>query len=194
MKEFIIPAIMLLAASNAAAAGNLKFGNLEINPFVSARENYDSNIYLEMEGKNSSMINRTSLGADLLHKLGSRVDLSGGYALELLSYDESPTTNNADHHLAHLGARARLPKGMTVSVEDKYAETTDQATTQETDRAKRVQNDIKTRFEAPIRGKFGFALEAAHTYHNYLSTTNAVLDREELLSGFHRSLQAAVRA
>ncbi|HPO44266.1 MAG TPA: outer membrane beta-barrel protein [Spirochaetota bacterium] len=189
MKELIISAIMLLAASNAAATGNLKFGNLEINPFIATQENYDSNIYLEMEGKDSSMINRTSLGADLMHKLGSRVDLSGGYALELLSYDESPTTNNADHHLAHLGAKARLPKGMTVSVEDKYAETTDQATTQETDRAERVQNDIKTRFEAPIRGKFGFALEAAHTYHNYLSTTNAVLDREELLSGFDVTYQ-----
>ncbi|HOI41316.1 MAG TPA: outer membrane beta-barrel protein [Elusimicrobiales bacterium] len=183
MKEFIIPAILLLAASNAAATGNLKFGNLEINPFISTQESYDSNIYLEMEGKNSSMINRTSLGVDLAHKLGSRVDLSGGYTLELLSYDESPTTNNAAHSLADIGVKVRLPGKMTLSVTDKYAETTDQATTQETDRAERVQNNVTARFEAPIRGKFGFALEAGHTYHNYLDPANAPLDREELLSG-----------
>jgi hypothetical protein len=72
---------------------------------------------------------------------------------------------------------------MTVAVTDKYAETTDQATTQETDRAERVQNNATVRFEAPIRGKFGFALEAGHTYHNYLATANSPLDREELLSG-----------
>lgn len=181
MKKLILPAIMIFAASNAAAMGNLKFGNLEINPFVSTQESYDSNIYLEMDGKDSSMINRTSVGVDLLHKLGSRIDLTGGYTLELLSYDESPTTNNAAHNLANLGVKVRLPKKMTLTVEDKYADTTDQATTQETDRTKRLQNDAKVRFEAPIRGKFGFALEAAHTYHNYITVDS--LDREELIGG-----------
>lgn len=181
MKKLIMPAIMIFAASNAAAMGNIKFGNLEINPFVSTQESYDSNIYLEMDGKDSSMINRTSVGVDLMHKLGSRIDLTGGYTLELLSYDESPTTNNAAHNLANLGVKVMLPKKMTLTVEDKYADTTDQATTQETDRAERLQNDAKVRFEAPIRGKLGFALEAAHTYHNYITVDS--LDREELIGG-----------
>ncbi len=184
MKKLIIPAIMLLAASNAAAMGNLKFGNLEINPFVTTQESYDSNIYLEMNGKDSSMINRTSLGVDLLHKLGSRVNLKGGYTMELLSYDESPTTNNAVHNLANIGATVRLPRDMKLSVDNKYADTTDQATTQETDRAERIQNNAVARFEAPIRGKFGFALEAGHTYHDYVKVAaNDKLDREELLAG-----------
>ncbi|MDT8286798.1 MAG: outer membrane beta-barrel protein [Elusimicrobiales bacterium] len=181
MKKLIIPAIMFFAASNAAAMGNIRFGNLEINPFVSVEESYDSNIYLEMDAKNSSMINRTGVGVDLMHKLGSRIDLTGGYTLELLSYDESPSTNNAAHNLANLGVKVRLPKKMSLTVQDKYADTTDQATTQETDRAERIQNDAKVRFEAPIRGKFGFALEAAHTYHNYIKVES--LDREELIGG-----------
>jgi len=184
MKNLILPAIMILAASNAAAMGNLKFGNLEINPFVTTQESYDNNIYLEMDGKNSSLINRTTLGVGLLHKLGSRVDLNGGYTLELLAYDESPTTNNAVHNLANLGVKVRLPKSMTLSAENKYADTTNQATTQETDRAERIQNNATVRLEAPIRGKFGFALEAGHTYHDYVKVAaNDKLDRQELLAG-----------
>ncbi|KAF0125961.1 MAG: hypothetical protein FD189_1956 [Elusimicrobia bacterium] len=184
MKKLIIPAIMMVAASNAAAMGNLKFGNLEINPFVSTQESYDNNIYLEMKGKNSSLINRTGIGVDLLHKLGSRIDLSGGYTMELLAYDESPATNNAVHNMAGLGVKVRLPKNMSLSVDNKYADTTDQATTQETDRAGRIQNNATARFEAPIRGKFGFALEAGHTYHDYVKVAaNDKLDRQELLAG-----------
>lgn len=182
MKNLIIAAVLLMPAV-ATAQGNIKFGNLEVNPFVSTQETYDSNIYMTKTQRKSAMINRSVMGVDLVENLGSRYDLKAGYNMELLGYSRETDDNNAAHHNAMLGFAAKLPKGMGFKVDDKYSQTTDQATTQYTERAKRVQNVMGMSFNAPLRGKFGFNLAVQHTYHNYISN-NPTLDREELLMGF----------
>lgn len=182
MKSILIAALML-AAANAGAMQNIKYGTLEINPLVSVQQSYDSNIYLTKNAPKSAWINRTGLGVDLMNKVGSRLDLRGGYTMEFLSYSRATNINNATHHLANLGAEARLPKSVTATLNDSYMQTTDQATSELTARALRVQNTAVFGVEAPIRGKFGFNLAAQHIYNNYLAAVNNALDRQEMLAG-----------
>jgi len=181
MKNLIIAAALLMPAA-VQAQGNIKFGNLEVNPFVSTQESYDSNIYLTGTERKSAMINRSAIGVDLNHKLGSRYSLKGGYNMELLGYSRESNINDAVHHNANAGAVAKMPNDITVMVEDKWKQTTDQATSQEIERAKRVENTVAFNLNAPVRGKFGFTVAVQHVYNNYLSN-NPTLDREEIQAG-----------
>ncbi|OGR71449.1 MAG: hypothetical protein A2179_07260 [Elusimicrobia bacterium GWC2_63_65] len=183
MKNLLIAIALVLPAANAAAQQNLKLGTLEIHPQVAMQASYDNNIYLVKQAPKGAMISRNAFGVNLLNKVGSRLDLRGGYTLELLGYGANKANNDAAHHLANLGAEWRLPKNMSVSIDDSWMQTTDQATSELTARAKRVQNTAAFGFEAPIRGKFGFNLAAQHTYHNYLVGANSSLDRQEMLVG-----------
>jgi len=182
MKNLLIAALMLLPLT-AGAQQNLKIGNLEINPFLSTQESYDSNIYLTRDEAKSALINRSVIGVNLVENLGSRYDLKGGYNLELLGYSRETEINNAVHHNADLGFKGNMPKGITVTVDDKWKQTTDQATSQEIERAMRVENTANFAFNAPLRGKFGFTVAAQHVYNNYLDTAYGTLDREETQVG-----------
>jgi len=181
MKNLLIAALMLLPLT-AGAQQNLKIGNLEINPFLSTQESYDSNIYLTKDEAKSALINRSVIGVNLVENLGSRYDLKGGYNMELLGYSRETEINNAVHHNADLGFKGSMPKGITVTVDDKWKQTTDQATSQEVERALRVENTANFAFNAPLRGKFGFTVAAQHVYNNYLDN-NPTLDREETQVG-----------
>ena len=183
MKNLIFAAVLLTPAF-AGAQQNIKFGNLEVNPFVSTQESYDSNIYLTKDLRKTALINRSALGVDLVENIGSRYDLKGGYNLELLGYSRETEVNNATHHNANLAFTGRLPKEITVTAGDNWKQTTDQATSQLVQRAERVENTAAVNVNAPIRGKFGFNLAAQHVYNNYLASINSALDREEFLTGF----------
>lgn len=182
MKNLIIAAVLLMPAA-AGAQGNIKFGNLEINPFVSTQESYDTNIYLTRDARKSAAINRTVLGVDMMEKFGSRYDLKAGYSMELLGYSRETSVNNATHHNANIAATGKLPKSITVMVDDKWKQTTDQATSQTIERAERVENTMGLTVNAPLRGKFGFNVAVQHVYNNYLDN-NPTLDREEFQAGF----------
>jgi hypothetical protein len=172
MKNLLIAIALVLPAAPAAAQQNLKLGTLEIHPQVAMQASYDNNIYLVKQAPKGALISRNAFGVNLLNKVGSRLDLRGGYTLELLGYGANKANNDATHHLAN---------EMSVSIDDNWTQTTDQATSELTARAERVQNTAAFGFEAPIRGKFGFALAAQHTYHNYLLSSS--LDRQEMLVG-----------
>lgn len=183
MKNLLIAAVLLIPAA-AGAQQNIKLGTMDVNPFMSTQESYDSNIYLKKHNAKGSSINKTSLGFELVQKVGSRLDLRGGYSMDILSYAVNTSTNNALHHNAFVSAMARLPKDMTVTVDDKYKQTTDQATSETTERATRVENVAGINFTAPLRGDFGFAVVLQNTYNNYLDGSLAALDRAENLLGF----------
>jgi len=120
----------------------------------------------------------------LNENLGSRYDLKGGYNMELLGYSRETEVNNAVHHNASLGFTGKLPKSITVTVDDKWKQTTDQATTQTIERAQRVENTMGLNINSPLQGKFGFNVAVQHVYNNYMALANRTLDREEFLAGF----------
>lgn len=183
MKNLIFAAV-LLSPAFAGAQQNIKFGNLEVNPFVSTHESYDSNIYLTKTQLKSAVINRSALGVDLVENIGSRYDLKGGYNMELLGYSRETENNNAVHHNGNLGFTGKLPKSITVTVDDKWKQTTDQATTQTIERAQRVENTMGLNINSPLQGKFGFNVAVQHVYNNYMALAYRTLDREEFLAGF----------
>ena len=182
MKNLLIAAILLAPAY--AGAQNMKMGNLELKPYAAVTESHDSNIYLVNNGEKDAFITRTNLGLDLVENLGSRYDLKAGYMLETINYTEDRSVNDAVHHNANLAFSGKLPKDMTLTVDDSYKQTTDQATTDLVARALRVENKVGFGLTAPMRGDFGFKLAAEHNYNNYLSRTYSMMDREELLAGF----------
>ena len=106
MKNLIIAAVLLIPAA-AGAQQNIKLGTMDVNPFMSTQESYDSNIYLTKHNAKGSSINRTSLGFELVQKVGARLDLKGGYSMDILSYAVNTSTNNAVHHNAFVSAMAK---------------------------------------------------------------------------------------
>ncbi len=182
MKNLIIAAALLMPAA-AGAQQNIKLGDMSLNPFISSQEQADSNIYLTDKNVKSALINRSAIGTDLKQKFGSRLDLTGNYTFELLSYSQKPSINNAVHNNASLGLEGRLPGDSKVKAGYKFLSTTDQATSQDTARAKRIERDAMASFEAPLKGKFGFGVNFGQTYQDYHQPSFRVLDRGELTVG-----------
>lgn len=188
MKNLLIAAVLLIPVA-ANAQQNIKLGNMEVNPFMSTLESYDSNIYLIKHDAKGAVINRTSLGFGLVEKVGSRLDLTGGYSMDVLNYSRASSINNATHHNANFSAKAMLPKEMSVGVNDNYKQTTDQANSETTARAKRIENTVAVKYDAPLRGKFGFAVVLQNVYNNYLASSFAGLDRAENQAGVDLTYQ-----
>ena len=188
MKNLLIAAVLLIPVA-ANAQQNIKLGNMDVNPFMSSQETYDSNIYLAKTKAKGSAINRSALGFGLVEKVGARLDLNAGYSMEILNYSRAANINNATHHNANFSAKAMLPKEMTVAVNDNYKQTTDQANSELTARAKRIENTVALKYDAPLRGKFGFAVALQNVYNNYLAGSLSGLDRAENLMGFDLSYQ-----
>lgn len=183
MKKLIIATCLMLPAASAPAMQNLKFGGVAISPIVSVQEKYDNNIYLAPRvGRKASLINRTMGGLGFT-KEGSRLNIKGAYTLEGLFYSRSHRNNDAVHHNANMNAEYKLAGEKMLSFGDRYEATTDQATSQLTARAKRVLNVANIAFESPLKGKFGYGINAQHTVNDYLSPNNKTLDRDEVLAG-----------
>jgi len=185
MKHTLMAVFMLAAAQPALAqAQNIKLYGVEINPVVSMKQSYDSNIYLKPVTRTSSNINRTAFALNAKKQFGARLDLNGGYQLELLTYSRAGGTNNAVHHSVNVAAGAKLPRNTALTVKEDFTHTTDQATSELTARAQRLQNTMAVSVESPLRGKFGYGVNLQHTYNNYDSRANDALDRAEFLAGF----------
>ena len=188
MKNIIITLAVLATAQPALAVQNIKVGGWDINPVVSLKQSYDSNIYLKSTGvdaNKSGNINRSGFGVGTLKKFGSKLDLKAAYMLELLTYSRVPATNNAVHHNANLALDAKLPRETTLTIKDDFAQTTDQATSELIERAQRLQNTAGISVDSPLRGKFGYGIDVQHTYNNYNDIAYNLLDRSEILAGFN---------
>lgn|GEM_PF-905617 len=183
MKKLIIAVCMTLPAADAAAMQNLNLGGFDIKPVVSSQEKYDTNIYLTRDLVKASLINRSSGGLGFMNKEGARLSIKGGYSLEGLFYTRAHRINDAVHHNANMTVGYELSGGRTITAEDKYMATTDQATSELTARSKRVQNVGSIAYESPLKGKFGFGVDGQHTFHDYLSPNNKALDRAEMAAG-----------
>ncbi len=182
MKKLLIATCLMLPAGSATAMQNFKLGGVDIKPVVTIQEKYDSNIYLTRDIVKSSLINRSSGGVGFM-KVGSRLNIKGAYTIEGLFYSRSHRINDAVHHNANVNAEYKLSGERLLTANDKYEATTDQATSQLTARPKRVLNVANLGFESPLKGKFGYGIDARHTVNDYLGSRYKALDRDEVLAG-----------
>jgi len=183
MKKLAIAMCLMVPAASASAVQNLKLGGVEVKPVVIVTEKYDSNIYLTKDLVRASYFNRSSVGLGFMNNEAGRLNVTGAYTLEVLNYARDYRSNNAVHQTGELGLKEKLAGDRTIALNDKYMTTTDQATSELTQRARRISNVAGLEFLSPLKGKFGFGIDATHTINDYLSSNNKTLDRDEILAG-----------
>ncbi|HOW88673.1 MAG TPA: outer membrane beta-barrel protein [Elusimicrobiales bacterium] len=182
MTRTIIALLLTLQAGSAFALQNIKLAGVDINPVFSSQEKYDSNIYLTRDLVKASLYNR-SMGGLNLAKEGSRLKVDVGYNVEGLFYSRAHRINDAVHHNANASVEMKLAEGRTLKASDRYAATTDQATSELTARAKRVQNNAELVYDSPLKGRLGFSVDAQHIVNDYLVKAYKNLDRDEIIGG-----------
>ncbi|MDD4004713.1 MAG: outer membrane beta-barrel protein, partial [Elusimicrobiaceae bacterium] len=183
MRKILTLALALSITSPCWAIQNIKLGGLNIDPFVSTEMKYDSNIYLTKSNVKSAWINDSSLGLRLNQKLTTRLDLEAGYALDLITYSVNQSNNNAVHHTADLSLASTLADNMTARLGDQFLATTDQASSELTARAKRVENTAAFNFVAPIKGSLGFKINTSDDFNEYLEAAYSNLNRNRWNAG-----------
>ena len=61
----MVAGVFLMGSSSAGAVQNIKWGKLEVHPFLSVEERYDDNIFLSAADETGSAITQTSPGLSL---------------------------------------------------------------------------------------------------------------------------------
>jgi hypothetical protein len=206
MRKLIAAAILLSlpAASFAGALDfisqykrpNLHWGQLELHPYYTFTELYDSNIYLVPHdyngasvggGVRGSFIHRNVLGLETLLPVGALHQLSAGYEAQADNYSTQPDLNNTINQRAHADYRYKGAYGVTTKVGDQYVNTTDQAFSELTERNRRWSNATYASLDyRPENGRLAGGVDAEHTMYKYVGPTlGAVLNRYEQSIGFN---------
>lgn len=198
--KLLLSAAMILPGASPAWAGmwdsvsqfqkpNMKWGMMSLHPYYRFSEMYDSNIFLQprskVAGNNAnnnaagpvlgSWITGSNLGVKLSLPMTEAHRFDLGYDFLWLAYSKDPDVNNAVHQKADGGYRYRGPMGVSGSVKNAYMNTTDPATSELTQRAKRWQNTFSADGEyAPKGGNLFVGADAAHTTHKYIQHPDAV--------------------
>ncbi|MFA5141206.1 MAG: outer membrane beta-barrel protein [Elusimicrobiota bacterium] len=167
---------------------------LEIHPYYTLKQIYDSNIYLvPPDGDDGTRVGGGVLGSWITENiLGARCQLpvtkkhrfEASYSLRTLTYSNQPSANNAlDQNAgANYGYTGR--RGLIVKLWDKYMNVQDPAFSELVARERRYQNEAGLRGEQFFGRRFFAALEFRDTAHKYLDPGLAAqLNRFEASGG-----------
>lgn len=181
-RKLLVLTVLAGAVTPSFAVQNLKLGNVEVNPYARIEEKYDDNIYLEANSsdRNASWINKSVPGVKLNLPLSKRYSLSVDYRWEFLSYTKDSGVNNAKHQLLDANLDLELPKDSSFKVYERFMDTTDQAFSELTERARRRQNDVGANLEWSLGKDTVLLAGGNYTAHHYRSAANATsLNRED---------------
>ncbi len=176
-------AIVLSSAAFVRAQGPIKWGDADVTPRAAIEEKYDDNIFLQPSAKRDSQVVMLMLGSSVVER-GARGKLALDYELSLLHYDRFTDVNDAIHQKVDGSAAYELANGGKVSVGNVFLMTTDPASSEQTARAARNQNDTTGRVELPLGARTFVGLSARNTIHVYTQDPlRSELDRNELSGG-----------
>lgn len=175
---------------------NMHFGQLALHPYYKLSEIYDSNIYLMPRdqpggqvggGVRSSWITQNSLGLEANLPWRRINNLSLGYDFEDDAYTTQPSLNNTVNQAAHADLSRAGPRGITYKAGDQYVNTTDQAFSELTQRARRWMNRAYGAIDyAPKNGRLAGGVDADHQTDKYIDPTlGAQLNRYQEDGGFN---------
>ncbi len=156
MKKLLLLAVSLLVV-NSAFAGDVKF-------LVSEDLSYDDNIYLTDGNEKDSFISSTQAGVAYANPIaGSGLDLTatalGGYN----AYTEDNGKNGFWNAYANVDVKNDI-----LNVGDSFLYTSDQANSELTERAKRLNNNFYLSAKTSTDKKFGFGVVANDSYDYYI--------------------------
>jgi len=187
------------AAARPAAADE---GGIRILPRIGIAATMDSNIFLTSANPTSSPYETQSAWiAEPSVALGIRARgrkslLQAGYELTPRIYSHAQNANNAVHQTAALAAQIEyMPDGL-IGLDDQFRVTTDPATSEETRRALRNQNDAGFMFDLPVGSKFYAGIRVTDTIHHYRQSStdfsrslSDLFDRNELAAALRLGLR-----
>lgn len=156
MKKLAIVFLTVLMAWPAAAQTPLKF-------MVSEDVSYDDNIYLTDENTKDSFISSTQVGANYKANVpGSGMELSATGLVGYNAYTEDSSKNNFWNAFANVDLKNDM-----FNIGDRFLYTSDQANSELTERAERINNTGYISFKTSPKKMFGFGLFADDSYDRY---------------------------
>lgn len=174
----------------------LRGGALALAPYYRFTELYDTNIYLAPRdqptgavngGVRSSWITGNDLGLEASLPWRHVGEVRAGYDLDALLYGTQPGLNNAIDQAAHLDLTRAAGHSLTFKAGDRYENTSDQAFSELTRRARRWMN--RAAFSADYAPPSGFltaGVDADHRTDKYLDPgLAALLNRYQDDAGFN---------
>lgn len=178
----------------------MKYGPVEVHPYLKLSEIYDSNIFLQPEskvaGQNAnnntagpvlgSWIHSVNVGAKVAAQLAEMHRLDLAYDGNYRAYSKNPSDNNTYNQGVDGMYSYNGPMGLAGHLKDTYVNTMDPATSEQTQRIRRWFNTAAFDLQyAPEGGNFFAAVDAAHTVHKYVQnpTLGGLLNRYEQMGG-----------
>lgn len=165
---------------------NIKWGLLQLHPYVGVGGNYDSNIYLaptsHVPGQNAnggqaapvrgSWITDTNFGLKTFLPLSPLHSVMLDYDFVWQDYVKEPAVNNTINQTLNAGYSYKGPQGLSGFVRDDYVNTSDQAFTELTSRQQRWENALTAQGEySPENGHIFAAVDAYDTMDKYVATS-----------------------
>jgi hypothetical protein len=174
---------------------NMHYGGLGLHPYYKFSEVYDSNIYLvprnqssgQVAGVQSSWIAKNDLGLEANIPWRHLNNLSLGYDFESDVYTSAPSINDTINQMLHADFVREGARGMTYKAGDQYINTTDQASSELTQRARRWMNRAYVSADyAPKNGRLVAGVDADHETDKYLDPIyGSELNRYQEDAGFN---------
>ncbi len=164
--------LMLLVVSVAFADKPLQF-------IFSEDISYDDNIYLTQDDKVSSAISSTQLYAKYLNTIpNTALKLGANANIGYNAYTENPAKND------YMNAGAGFNVGNNkFSLDEKFLYTADPATSELTERAKRINNIASFRFKTSLEKKFSIGFLVSDIFDRYMDNMYKSLNRNRVNAG-----------
>lgn len=172
MKKLIALLITCLISSVVYADKPLKF-------IISEDIIWDDNIYLTKDNEKSSFISSTQLAAKYSNNIpNSSFKLNAGANIGYNAYTEAPAKNDYMNAGVNLGLANEFFK-----IDEKFYYTADPATSELTQREKRINNNISLGFKTSTKKKISLSFSAADIYDRYTEYSNHPLNRNRVNLG-----------
>ncbi|MBI5210973.1 MAG: outer membrane beta-barrel protein [Elusimicrobia bacterium] len=167
---------------------------IELHPYYTLRETYDSNIYLVAPDKPNadvvgggvvgSWITQNNLGVKLVMPLSRRHKLGAGYDFSASHYSKASKTNNALNSAVTTDYSYSGGRGFSASLSNSYSNTGDPAFTELTARERRWQNTTTGRADLEMSRRIYVFADGSHSISKYLSgSMGRLLNRYEQAFG-----------
>lgn len=175
LRNVLVVMGLTVALAQAGIAQETKIGAVTFTRGAEVKGSYDSNIFLQ-PGQPLSATPTASGVASFTADLGFALDLQrtqgyAGYLINVLQYDKFPGVNNAVNQSATLWFTYGSGQQSSLGLADQFEITTDPASSELIERARRNQNDVIGNAEFGFGRDLFLGVDFQHELHDYLNAS-----------------------
>ncbi len=151
---------------------------IELHPYYTLRETYDSNVNLVPPDRPGGVVvgggvvgawtTTNNLGMRLLMPLSRAHKVEANYDFRAVTYSRQGKTNNSMDQSVGVTYSYTGPRGISLGASNSYANTVDPPFSELTQRERRWQNSVGVFGRAPVSRKLFLHADGSHTTHKYL--------------------------